>query len=98
MHVAAAEFLGRDLLARRSANERWARKENRSLLAHYDVFVAHGRHIRTARCATAHHNRDLRDTLSGHLCLVVKNPSEVTLIWKNLGLHRQKRAARVDQV
>ena len=98
MHVAAAEILGGDLLAGRGAHERRARKENRALAANDDVLVAHRGHVGAARSATAHHDRDLRDALRGHPRLVVEDAAEVVLVGKDFGLHRQKRAARIDQV
>ena len=98
MHVAAAELLGGDLLAGRGAHQRRARQEDRALAADDDVLVAHRGHVGAARRATAHHDRDLRDAYRGHPRLVVEDAAEVMLVGKDLGLHRQKRAARIDQV
>ena len=98
MYVAAAELLGGHFLAGRSADQRRTGQEDGSFFADNYVFVAHRGHVRATRGATAHHDRDLRDTLRGHLRLVVEDAAEVTLVGENFGLHRQKRATRIDQV
>ena len=60
--------------------------------------VAHRRHVGAAGGARAHHDGDLRDPLRGHARLVVEDPPEVVAVGEDLGLERQERAARVDEV
>ena len=60
--------------------------------------VAHRRHVGAARGARAHHDRDLRDPRGRHPRLVEEDPAEVVAVGKDLGLERQERAARVDEV
>ena len=60
VHVAAAQLLGADHFAGRGFDQRRPAEENRALVAHDDRFVAHRRHVRAARRARAHHDRDLR--------------------------------------
>ena len=98
MYVAAAEILGGHFLAGRGAHQRRTGQEDGSFFADNYIFVAHRGHVRATRGATAHHDRDLRDAFRRHLSLVVEDAAEVPLVGKNLGLHRQKRAAGIDQV
>ena len=65
---------------------------------HDDGLVAHGRHVGAARGARAQHDGDLRDAGRRHARLVVEDAAEVLAIGEDLGLQRQERAARVDQV
>ena len=58
--------------------------------------VRHGRHVRAAGGARAHHHRDLCDPLRRHSRLV-EDPSEMVAIGKDLGLERQE-GPRVDEV
>ncbi len=60
--------------------------------------VAHRRHVRAAGRARAHHQRHLRDPGGRHPRLVVEDPAEVIAVREDLGLERQERAARVDEV
>ena len=66
--------------------------------AHDHRLVAHRRHVRAAGRARAHHDRDLRDPLRRHLRLVEEDAAEVLAVGEDLGLERQERAARVDEV
>ena len=98
VHVAAAQFLGADFLAGGRAHQRRPAKENRALLAHDDVLVAHRRHVGAARRARSHHRRHLRNSRGRHPRHVVEDAPEVLAVGKDLRLQRQERAARVDQV
>ncbi len=98
MHVAAAELLGGDLLARRGLHQRRAAEEDRALLAHDHGLVAHRRHVGAARGAGAHDRADLRDPARGHRRLVEEDAAEVLAVGEDLVLHRQERAAGVDEV
>ena len=60
--------------------------------------VAHRRDVGAAGGARAHHDRDLRDALRRHPRLVEEDPPEVLAVGEDLGLERQERAARVDEV
>ena len=64
--IRAAEFLRRDIFARRGFDERRSAEEDRARAFDDDGFVAHRRDVRAARRATAHHRRDLRDLFGRH--------------------------------
>ncbi len=96
--VGAAELLGRHVLAGRRLHERRAADEDRPRAAHDHGLVRHRRHVGAAGGARAHHDGDLRDALRRHLRLVEEDPAEVLAVGEDLGLQRQERAARVDEV
>ena len=98
VHVGAAELLGGHVLPGRRLHERRPADEDRAGAAHDHRLVAHRRHVRAAGGARAHHDRDLRDPLRRHPRLVEEDPAEVVAVGKHLGLQRQERAARVDEV
>src|SRR4051794_36146881 len=77
VQVAAAQFLGADLLASCRLNQRRAAEEDRALLADDHALVAHCRDIGAARGAAAHDAGDLRDSFRGHLRLVEEDPPEM---------------------
>jgi hypothetical protein len=98
VHVAAAELLGGDDLARGRLHERRAAEEDRALLADDDRLVAHRGDVGAARRARPHDARDLRDAELRHRRLVEEDPPEVLAVGEDLVLERQERAARVDEV
>ena len=63
-----------------------------------DRLVRHRRHVGAARGARAHHDGNLRNPVGGHARLVEEDAPEVIAIGKDLGLQREKRAARIHQV
>ena len=98
MEVAAAQFLGADLLARRGLHQRRAGEEDRALVADDHALVAHRRDIGAAGGAAAHHAGDLGDALRAHLRLVEEDAAEMVAVGEHLGLVRQVGAAAVDQI
>jgi hypothetical protein len=68
------------------------------LLLDDDRFLAHRGHVRAAGRARAHDDGDLRDAARGELRLVVEDPPEVLAVREDFILHRQKRAARIDEI
>ena len=96
--VGAAELLRRHVLPGRRFHERRAADEDRPGAADDDRLVAHRRHVRAAGGAGAHHDRDLRDPLRGHLRLVEEDAAEVVAVREHVRLQRQERAAGVDEV
>ncbi len=98
VHVAAAELLGGDDLAGRGLHQRRAAEEDRALVAHDHGLVRHRRDVGAAGGAGAHHAGDLRDALRGQVGLVEEDPAEVLAVGEHLVLHRQERAAGVDEV
>ncbi len=96
--VRAAQLLGRDLLARRRLHERRAADEDRARALDDDRLVAHRRDVRAAGGARAHDGGDLGDAGRREASLVVEDPAEVVAVGEDLGLERQERAARVDEV
>ena len=98
MDVGAAEFLGRDLLAGRRLHERRAAEEDRAGALDDDRLVRHRRHVGAAGRAGAHDDGHLRDALGRHARLVEEDAAEVVPVGEDVGLQRQERAARVDEV
>ena len=98
MQLAAAELLGGDDLADRGLHERRAAEEDRALVADDHGLVAHRGHVRAAGGARAEHGGDLRDALGRHPRLVEEDAPEVVAVGEDLVLHRQERAAGVDEV
>ena len=98
VHVGAAELLRRHVLAGRGLHERRAADEDRPGAAHDHRLVRHRRDVRAACGARAHHDRDLRDALRRHPRLVEEDAAEVLAVGEDLGLEREERAARVDEV
>ncbi len=98
VHVSAAEVLGAHFFAGRGLHQRWAGEKNGALLLDDHRLVAHRRHVGAAGGARPHHHGDLRDPSRRHTGLVVEDASEMLPVGKDLGLHRQKRATRVDEV
>ena len=96
--VGAAELLRRHLLARRRLHERRAADEDRACALDDDRLVAHRRDIRPAGRARAHHGCDLGYAGRGETGLVVEDPAEVLAVGEDLGLKRQERPSRVDEV
>ena len=96
--VGAAELFGGDLFAGRRLHERRAAEEDRAGAADDDRFVRHRRHVGAAGRAGPHHDGDLRDPLGRHPRLVEEDAAEVIAIGEDLGLQRQERAARVDEI
>ena len=98
VHVGAAELFGGDFLAGRRLHERRAAEKDRAGAVDDDGFVRHRRHVGAAGRARAHDHGDLRNALGRHARLVEEDPAEVLAIGKDLGLQRQERAARIDEV
>ena len=98
VHVAAAEFLGRDDLADRGLHQRRAAQEDGALVADDHGLVAHRGDVGAAGGAGAHHGGDLRDLGRGHLGLVEEDPAEVLLVREDLVLLGQEGPAGVHEV
>ena len=98
VHLAAAEVLGADHLAGRRLHQRRTAEEDRALLLDDHGLVRHRRHVGATGGARAHHRRDLRDAVRRQVGLVEEDPAEVLLVREHLVLHRQERAAGVDEV
>ena len=96
--LGATELLGRDVLAGRGLHQRRPAEEDRAGAADDDGLVAHRGDVRAAGRARPHDERDLRDPGRRHPRLVVEDPPEVVAVGKDLGLERQERAARIDEV
>jgi hypothetical protein len=96
--ITPAELLGRHHLAGRGLHQGRAAEEDRALVAHDHGLVGHRRHVGATGSARAHHARDLRDALRGEVGLVEEDPAEVLPVGEHVVLHRQERAAGVDEV
>src|SRR6478735_9761693 len=98
MHDAAAEVLRGDDLTGRGLHERRTAQEDRPLVADDHRLVAHRRYVRTPRRARTEYGGDLRDAVARHPRLVVEDAAEVLLVGEDLVLHREERAAGIDEV
>ena len=96
--VGATELLGGDVLPGGGLHERWSAEEDRAGALDDDGLVAHGRDVRAAGRAAAHHERDLGDGRRRHAGLVVEDPPEVVAVRKDVGLEREEGAAAVDEI
>ena len=96
--VGAAELFRRDLLAGRGFHERRPAEKDRPGALDDDRLVRHRRHVRAAGGARPHHDGNLRNAFGRHPRLVEEDPAEVIAVGEHLGLQRQERAARVDEV
>src|SRR5260221_71213 len=96
--IRSAEVFRSDILARRGFDERRSAEEDRAGALADDGFVAHGRNVRPACRATAHHRRDLRNLFGGHARLIVEDATEMIDIGKDFVLQGQKRPARIDEI
>ncbi len=65
---------------------------------HDHGLVRHGRHVGAAGGTRAHDDGDLRDAERRQPRLVEEDPPEVVAIREDLGLQREERAARIDEV
>ena len=98
MHVGATQLFGRDHFAGRGPHQRRAADEDRSRSLDDDRLVGHRRNVCAAGRARTHDGGDLRDALSRHAGLVIEDAPEVVAIGEDVGLQRQKGAARVDEI
>ena len=98
MQVATAKILGTDLFTRRGLDQRWASKEDRTLIAHNDAFVGHCRDISATRSTAAHHAGNLRNALGAHIGLIEEDAPEMVAVGKDFILMRKVRAATVHKV
>ena len=98
MQLSPAELLRGDDLADGGLHERRSAQEDRALIADDHRLVAHRGHVCAAGGARTEHGCDLRNALGRHPGLVEEDPPEVVAIGEHLVLHRQERAAGVDQI
>jgi len=98
LHEGAAELLVADLLSDRRLHEVGAGEEDGARPFDDVRLVAHDRQIGAAGDARAHDRRHLEDPLGGEAGVVVEGTPEVLLVRKDLVLHGQEDARRVDQV
>ena len=98
VNISAAQILSRYYFTSRCLNQWRPAQENSSLPANNHRLIAHSRHISAACSTRSKHRRDLRNTLGTHPSLVVKDPSKMIPIRKNLSLIRQIRTTRIHQV
>ena len=98
MYLGTAECFGIDHFARGGFYQRRTTKKDRALLLDDDGFIAHCRHIGTARSAGTHDHGDLGNTQRAHLRLVVEDAPEMFAVGEYLVLQRQERAAGIHQV
>ena len=98
MNLGAAEIFRRDHLAGRGLHQRRPAEKDGALPAHDHRLVGHRRHIGAARRAGAHDAGDLRNAQRRQGRLIVEDAAEMLAVGKDLGLMRQVRAARIDQI
>ena len=88
--VCTAQLLFRNDLTSCSLDEGRTTKEDSGLVLDHNDLIRHGRNIRTASSATAHHDCDLRNSCSRHLGLIVENSSEMVTVREDVILLGQK--------
>ena len=93
VHIATAQVLGADHFASGRLDQRRAAEKDRALVLDDDGLIAHRRHISAACGARAHHDRDLRDTGTRQMGLVVEDATEVVAVREHLVLVGQVGAA-----
>ena len=98
MYVGAAELLRGDVLPGRRLHERRPSDEDRPGSFDDHGLVGHRGDVRAAGRARAHDDRDLRNSQRRQPRLVEEDPPEVVAVGEDLGLQREERAARVDEV
>ena len=96
--VGAAELLRGHVLPGRRLHERRPADEDRPRPADDHRLVRHRGHVGAAGGARAHDDGDLRDPERRQPRLVEEDPPEVVAVGEDLGLEREERAARVDEV
>ena len=98
MHITAAQVFCTDHLTGCRFDQRRATEENRTLIFNDNRFIAHRRHICPAGGTGTHNDCDLRYAFGRHICLIVKNPSEVIAIRKYFILIRQIGTTGIHQI
>ncbi|KFB71870.1 MAG: hypothetical protein AW09_002977 [Candidatus Accumulibacter phosphatis] len=98
MYIGAAEILGSHHLAGRCLDQRRPAEKDRSLVLDDDRLVGHRRHVGTASGTRTQHGGDLRDAGRRKIGLIVEDAAEMFLVGKDLVLHRQESASRIDQI
>ena len=94
----ASEVFSGHLLARSRLHEGRAADEDGAGSLDDDGLVAHRRDVGPTGGAGAHHRCDLRDVLRRKASLVVEDPPEVVTVRENIGLEREERPARIDEI
>lgn len=98
VHLSTTKVLLRDDLSGGSLHQRWASKENVTLLSNNDRLVRHCWNVCTASGTWSHHNSDLWDALRRHARLIVEDAPKVVAVWEDIGLMRQVGTTRIDEV
>ena len=96
--VGAAQFFGRHLFAGRGLHQGRAAEKDRARVLDDDRLVGHRGHVRAAGRTGSHHDGDLRNPFGRHASLVEEDAAEVLAIGKDVGLQREKRAARIHEI
>lgn len=76
-------------LPRRRFHERRPPQKDRPVAFDDHGFVSHGGDVSAPRGAAPQDQRDLRDIVLGHLCLVVEDAPEVVAVGEDVSLARQ---------
>ena len=98
MGVSAAEFLRRDDFASGGLHQWRPTQEYGPLPTDDHRLVRHGRHIGAARGARAHDAGDLCDPVRAHTRLIEEDAPEMITVGEDLGLVRQVRPARINEI
>jgi hypothetical protein len=96
--IGSAQIFGGYDLAGRSLNQRRTAQKDRALTPDDDGLIAHGWDIGPACGARAHNAGNLSDPLRAHAGLIEKDAAKMVTVWEDLGLMRQVRPARIDQI
>ena len=88
MDVGASELFRGDFFASYRFDEWGATEEDRARCLNDPGLVRHRWHVRAARRARTHHDRDLRDSQRRHARLIEEDSAKMILVRKDLSLHR----------
>ena len=97
MHLRAAQFLRIDYLSDSCFDQRRTCQIQTASLRHQN-FVAENRQVSAARDAITHDGSKLRDASRRNDGVVAKDAAEIIFVRKDLILHWQEDASRIDQV
>ena len=86
VNVGTTQVFGRNDFSRRSFDQGWTTKEDGTILLHNDCFIGHAWDVGTTRGTTTTHDRNLWYISGTHIGLIVKDPSKMEFIWKDLCL------------
>jgi len=84
MHISSTKLFFSDFLTGSSLHEGRSTQENGTFLLNHDDFVGHGGNVGSTSGTATHNDSDLRNTFSGHPCLVIEDSSEMITVREHI--------------